>query len=117
MKAKMPTIYTQAYLDDCIMRLDMVCLMVLHDEFGFGAERLKRYYRAICPMADRYAGYNDGREPDFGKRTKGGLGRMEIWKLKKDLYDIGFDYDTIVAEEDEKSRRELDAARNRRKDK
>ncbi len=115
MKAKLPKTYTQEYLDEYIMRLDMVCLLVLHEEFGFGAERLKRYYRAICPMADRYARYNDSREPDFGKKTKEGFCRMELWKLKRDLHNIGFDYDAIVAEEDEKSARELEAARKRRK--
>lgn len=117
MKAKVPKTYTQEYLDEYLMWLDMIVLMVLHEEYGFGAERLKRYYRAICPMADRYGRYDDHREPDFGKRTKKGLNRTSIWKLKKDLFDLGFDYDAIVNEEDEKTARELEAARERKRNK
>lgn len=116
MKAKVPEMYSREYMDERIMSLDMVALLVLHNEFGFGAERLKRYYRAIPPTAERYAKLSDG-EPAYGKKDKNGMGRTELWALKRDLYKIGFDYDTIVAEENEIATRELEAARGGRKEK
>lgn len=117
MKAKVPKTYTREYMDEYITHLDMACLMVLHEEFGFGAERLKRYYRAIMPMADRYRKYDTPGEPDWGQKSKDGKCRMSLWKQKKDLHDIGFEYDEIVAEENEKSARELEKARKGIKEK
>ena len=98
MKAKMPVIVTYDYMRERIQYLDMLALMVLHTEFGFGAERLKRYYRAIYDMGQEYARYKDPHDPDWGKKDKRGVGRVDFWKLKKDLYDIGFDYDAMVEE-------------------
>lgn len=98
MKAKMPIVVTYDYMRDRIQFLDMLALMVLHDEFGFGAERLKRYYRAIYDKGQEYAKYKEPNGPDWGKKDRFGYGRTDLYKLKKDLYDIGFDYDAMVAE-------------------
>ena len=84
---------TQDYMVERIMFLDMLALMVLHEEFGFGAQRLKRYYNAIMDMDARYSVYRDGHDPDWGKKDKDGNTRLDIYKLKKDLLEIGFDYD------------------------
>lgn len=98
MKAKVPVTVTYDHMSERIQYLDMLCLMVLHDEFGFGAKRLKRYYRAILGMDDRYSRYRAD-EPDWGKKDRRGYGRMDIYKLKADLAKLGFDYDAMVDEE------------------
>ncbi|MCR4905165.1 MAG: hypothetical protein K6A33_03715 [Clostridiales bacterium] len=102
MKAKVPRMYSEAYLNEYIMKLDMLALLVLNREFGFGPRRLRKYYRAIYDWEQYYAKFRDG-DPGYGKKSKDGKTGMELWKLKKDLYDIGFDYDAEVrdAEEDE----------------
>lgn len=98
MKAKVPITVTYDYMRERVQYLDMLALMVLHDEFGFGAERLKRYYRAIYEKGSEYLKYRDPKGPDWGKKDKLGYGRTEFYKLKKDLYDIGFDYDAMAEE-------------------
>ena len=104
MKAKIPTMYTREHMEERIQYLDMLALMVLHLEFGFGAERLRRYYRAIGRIDSQYSRYRDPRhDPGWGKKDRTGAGRVDVWKLKKDLFDIGFDYDAMVNEcEEEK---------------
>ena len=104
MKAKVPRMYTQAHMEERIQYLDMLALMVLHTEFGFGAERLKRYYRAIGRVDAAYSRYRDPRhDPGWGQKDRLGTGRVDVWKLKKDLHDIGFDYDAMVAEGEEQN--------------
>lgn len=99
MKAKLPVMYTKEYMEERIQYLDMLALMALHDEFGFGPERLKRYYRAISKMDDAYGRYRDPEhDPAWGKRDKTGAGRTDLWKLRQDLRKIGFDYDSMVDE-------------------
>lgn len=98
MKAKLPVLRTQEYLEERIQYLDMIALLTLHFTFGFGAERLKRYYRAIMDTADYYRRYDNPKEPDWGKKDRFGFGKTVMWKLKKDLMDIGFDYDAMVNE-------------------
>lgn len=106
MKAKVPRMITQAHMEERIQYLDMVALMVLHEEFGFGAERLKRYYRAIGKVDAEYSRYRDPRtDPGWGQKDRLGVGRVDVWKLKKDLHDIGFDYDAMVEEESEDERK------------
>lgn len=97
MKAKVPRTVTRDHMEERIQYLDMLALMALHEEFGFGADRLRRYYRAILKMDDIYSRYRAG-EPDWGKKDRNGYGRMDIYKLKRDLADIGFDYDEMVDE-------------------
>lgn len=98
MKAKVPVMHTHEYLEERIQYLDMLALMVLHTEFGFGAERLKRYYRAISELADAYRRYDDPRGPDWGRKDKYGHEKLVLYALKRDLKAIGFDYDEMVDE-------------------
>ncbi len=81
---------------------DLIALMVLHEEFGFGAERLKRFYAQIAPMFERYKFYmSDGDKTKFGevyRKTGEVIERDDTWVLKRDLKEIGFDYDKIVDE-------------------
>lgn len=100
MKAKVPEMLTLETHQERIEYLDMICLMALHREFGFGPARLRRYYDAISAMDKYYKRYNSRQEPIFGKKTKDGHQRMDLCKVKKDLLDIGFDYDRVVEEED-----------------
>ena len=101
MKAKVPEMITLETHNERIEYLDMLCLMVLHRVFGFGPARLRRYYDAIGDMDAYYKRYNSNQEPIFGKKSKNGMTRMNLWKLKKDLLEIGVDYDAMV--DDEKS--------------
>ena len=44
----------EQHADEYIEHMDLCILMVLHDEFGFGAARLERFYRAIEPKFAEY---------------------------------------------------------------
>ena len=94
MKAKLPVMRTYEYMEERIMYLDMLALLALHEVFGFGAERLRRYYDAIERMDEYYRDrYTAADEPDWGKKDKRGYGKTVLWALKRDLKEIGFDYD------------------------
>lgn len=85
-------------MDNCdayIEHMDLIILDILHTDFGFGAERLKRVYREIDRRFNEYRRYMaDGDNTKFND----GVERDDTWKLKRDLREIGFDYDAIVAE-------------------
>lgn len=98
MKAKVPEMITLASHRERVEYLDMICLMALHRVFGFGPVRLRRYYNAIVDMDAHYTKYNSNQEPLFGRKSKDGLTRMDLWMVKRDLMAIGFDYDAIVNE-------------------
>lgn len=102
MKAKLPKLTTYDAMDERISYLDMLALMVLHKEFGFGAERLKRYYRAINDMAEFYQHrFGDPKtDPKWGQKDRHGHEKLVLWKLKQELKEIGFDYDAMVDEGD-----------------
>jgi hypothetical protein len=72
---------------------DLTMLWTLHEDFGFGAVRLKRFYDSFVKtyryMRDRY--YCEGDEELFGSRT-------DAYVLKERLKAIGFDYDKEVKE-------------------
>lgn len=95
MKAKLPTVYTKEYFEERLAFLDMVVLMVLHNEFGFGADRLKRFYAAIMPLADHYKLYISNQEPEWGRKDRSGHERMDLWAVKRDLKNLGIDYDEL----------------------
>lgn len=95
MKAKLPKLVTVEYMDEMIQRLDMLALLVLHNEFGFGPVRLKRYYEGIYELSKYYKKFTDG-EPEYGKKSKDGKERLELWKLRRDLKEIGFDYEAEI---------------------
>lgn len=70
---------------------DLTMLWTLHEDFGFGAVRLRRYYQNFCDkyryMRERY--YCEGDEETFGSRT-------DAYVIKQKLKEIGFDYDEEV---------------------
>lgn len=70
---------------------DLTMLWTLHEDFGFGAVRLRRYYQNFCAkyryMRERY--YCEGDEETFGSRT-------DAYVIKQRLKEIGFDYDEEV---------------------
>lgn len=98
MKAKVPEMITLASHHERVEYLDMVVLMALHNTFGFGPERLRRFYDAIVTTDAHYCNYNGDKEPLFGRKTKNGMGRMDLWAVKRDLAAIGVDYDALVEE-------------------
>lgn len=98
MKAKVPEQITLASHRERVEYLDMVVLMALHNTFGFGPERLRRFYNAIVATDAHYCNYNGDKEPLFGRKTKDGKGRMDLWAVKRDLAAIGVDYDALVEE-------------------
>lgn len=67
---------------------DLVLLMTLHDEVGFGATRLRRFFRRFVKKYDeykrRYLAQDESTE--CGDRT-------DTYILKEHLKQIGFDYD------------------------
>lgn len=99
MKAQVPEMITLRSHHERVEYLDMICLMALHETFGFGPTRLRRYYDAIVRIDQYYKRYNGKDEPLYGRKTKDGKTRMDLWKVKEDLKAIGIDYDALVAEE------------------
>ena len=72
---------------------DLVLLMTLHDEVGFGATRLRRFFRRFVKKYDeykrRYLASDESTE--CGDRT-------DTYILKAHLKEIGFDYDAECEE-------------------
>jgi hypothetical protein len=101
MKAKVPEMITLASHHERVEYLDMICLMALHEVYGFGPVRLRRYYDAIVRMDAHYRNYNGKNEPLFGRKDKRGMGRMDLYAVRRDLAAIGVDYDAWVAEDEE----------------
>ena len=67
---------------------DLITLIVLHEEFGFGAERLKRAFRKTLTLHNEFkAKYMAA---DDTVTTKG---RCDTYAMKEYLKRIGFDYD------------------------
>ena len=67
---------------------DLLMLIALHEEFGFGAERLRRFYSKIGTLHDefkrKYMTAEDETTTD---------GRCDTYVMKQYLKRIGFDYD------------------------
>jgi hypothetical protein len=82
---------------------DLTMLWTLHEDFGYGAVRLKRFYDSFVKtyryMRDRY--YCEGDEELFGSRT-------DAYVMKERLKEIGFDYDKEVKELTEDGRKETE---------
>ena len=70
---------------------DLCVLMTLHEDFGLGAERLKRFYNKFSEtyrsFKDRYFDKDD--ERIFGERG-------DTFELREALLKIGFDYEAEV---------------------
>ena len=67
---------------------DLLTLISLHEEFGFGADRLKRAFRKTITLHDefkqKYMAADD---------TVTAKGRCDTFAMKQYLKRIGFDYD------------------------
>ena len=67
---------------------DLLTLISLHEEFGFGADRLKRAFRKVITLHDefkkKYMAADDKVTTD---------GRCDTYAMKQYLKRIGFDYD------------------------
>ena len=108
MKVRLPqkqAITLDSYYEH-IEYMDCVILMTLHDVFGFGQKRLRRFYDAIRQTYHYYERYNAKKEVRFGHRDSEGQGRSDLYEIKQELKGIGFDYDAIVNEEYEKTKKE-----------
>ena len=67
---------------------DLLMLIALHEEFGFGAERLRKFYRKIVVLHDEFKNrYMASDDKVLGE------GRCDTYALKTYLKRIGFDYD------------------------
>lgn len=86
----------EQHADEYIEHMDLCILMVLHDEFGFGAARLERFYRAIEPKFAEYKNRYTVKSDRTSFNGRDGDERNDTWVLKRDLRAIGFDYDAIV---------------------
>ena len=87
--------YMEGYLEHCNLQI----LLVLHEEFGFGAGRLERFmhrYREMYrEMHDRYIAVEEdwGPDPDDPYR-----GSTHSRAMKRKLLEyVGLDYDAVVA--------------------
>lgn len=67
---------------------DLLTLISLHEEFGFGADRLRRAFRKTVTLHDefkkKYMAADDTVTAD---------GRCDTYAMKEYLKRIGFDYD------------------------
>ena len=70
---------------------DLVMLTTLREHFGFGAERLRRFYAKYVELYEDYQRryYDKNDIEQFGSRT-------DAYVLKERLKEIGFDYDAEV---------------------
>ena len=67
---------------------DLLTLLSLHEEFGFGAERLRRAFRKSVALHDEFKKrYMAADDPVTTK------GRCDTYAMKDYLKRIGFDYD------------------------
>lgn len=67
---------------------DLLTLVALHEEFGFGADRLRKLYAKMSALHDdfknKYIAEDDTRLAE---------GRCDTYAMKMYLKRIGFDYD------------------------
>jgi hypothetical protein len=67
---------------------DLLTLIALHEEFGFGADRLRRAYHKVGSLHDEFKNkYMVADDTLFCKN------RCDTKAMKKYLMQIGFDYD------------------------
>lgn len=67
---------------------DLITLIVLHEEFGFGAERLKRAFRKTLTLHNEFkAKYMAADDTQLAKN------RCDTNAMKQYLKRIGFDFD------------------------
>ena len=76
-----------------IEHYDLCMLMTLHKDFGFGAERLRRFYACY---SETYNAFKDRYFDDKDVRIFGERG--DTYEMREALLKIGFDYDALVKE-------------------
>ena len=67
---------------------DLLTLITLHEEFGFGADRLKRAFRKTVTLHDEFK-----KKYMAADDTVTARGRCDTYAMKEYLKRIGFDYD------------------------
>lgn len=67
---------------------DLLTLISLHEEFGFGADRLKRAFRKTITLHDEFK-----KKYMAADDTVTAKGRCDTYAMKQYLKRIGFDYD------------------------
>lgn len=67
---------------------DLLTLITLHEEFGFGADRLKRAFRKTVTLHDEFK-----KKYMAADDTVTAKGRCDTYAMKEYLKRIGFDYD------------------------
>ena len=70
---------------------DLCVLLTLHKDFGFGAERLKRFYRGF---SETYRAFKDHYFDKDDMKIFGERG--DTYELREALKKAGFDYDKEV---------------------
>lgn len=84
----------EAVRDELIKQVehyDLCMLMTLHKDFGFGAERLRRFYAGFSET------YNSFKDRYFDKDDMKIFGeRGDTFEMREALKNIGFDYDAEV---------------------
>lgn len=77
-------------VEEHIKFVDMLAMMVLHNKFGFGRERIGQYYREMYHLSRHYKRYNGDREPKFGRKEE----RSDIYMIAKDFREtFGIEYE------------------------
>lgn len=95
-KARMEAVWE---MSACAEHFDLIVLMTLHDEEHYGAKKLKRFFRGFVKKYDEYK-----RRYLTADDTTVCGDRTDTYVLKKQLREIGFDYDA----ECEAIRREME---------
>lgn len=72
---------------------DLLTLIALHEEFGFGADRLKRAFRKVITLHDEFK-----KKYMAADDTVTAKGRCDTYAMKQYLKRIGFDYDAECEE-------------------
>lgn len=63
------------------IEIDAIILWELHQQFGFGPERLRRFYENFAPVIQRLVAYYEMEDED------------DVWLCTKLLKDYGIDID------------------------
>ena len=98
MKAKLPRMYSENEMNEFLAYHEMIFLLALHNTFGFGQKRMRRVIQSLKDTHNHYLIYLDHRDPKFGSRTKDGMERTDLWTAKRDLRQLGYDWDEETRE-------------------
>ncbi|MBP1544850.1 MAG: hypothetical protein J6A16_12210 [Oscillospiraceae bacterium] len=84
-------------LDEQRVLWELLTIAVLHDEFGFGQERLERYGKAMQKMYDDFTEESRATDTPYRKGTKK-MSNMDtaVIRVLRDLRSYGIDYHPIL---------------------